>query len=350
MNTQDRVQTVRSAWINRVRDEALRMRRTEVSKCVHIGILIATYADADGSNAFPSGKTLATIAGCTEETVTRAVKVLTGVGLLRRKRRPNQSSMYQLIVPLCGGRLDWDAYLHHYTDTRQARRKRALKAKEIADLVAVDVGEAEVRNPLQNGDRNPFPVGVPEPVPAGGSEDTGNRSGTPTEPVVERVPEPVPAGGDHVLPTSGRDPQPDHDGVSHPPRPPARGGGRGDDDQFRDQAEDGDRLFRRCRCGIPLVRTTKQLCGGCERAVTGPQEDDHTPVQGAFLTSVPSGTGKTAQRAPGAASWPRQDPAAPVRVCGCGREHRNRDPNRHCPDCLHAEQAQDRPARGVSGA
>ncbi|MGI3230593.1 hypothetical protein ACRJ4B_49915 [Streptomyces sp. GTA36] len=223
MSSSEHVQTVRNAWINRVRDEALRMRRPEVSKCAQIGMLIATYADADGSNAFPSGATLGAIAGCTEETVTRCVKVLVAVGLLERKRRPNKSAMYRLIVPM--KRPLWAPHLHLYTDTRQAKRKRELKEKEVAEALAAREAEA-ARNPLQNGIRDPFQNGVAEPVPAGGSEESGTRSGTPSVPVAERVPEPVPAGGDQYIPTFGRDPDSDHNMADHLAQPPKPAGAR----------------------------------------------------------------------------------------------------------------------------
>lgn len=226
MQTSERVQTVRNAWINCVRDEALRMRRPEVSKAVGVGVWIATYADADGSKTFPSTATLAAIAGCSEETVTRCVRLLIAVGLLERKRRPNKTALYQLLVPL--QRPDWDTHLYLYTETRQAKRKRKIKEQEAAELVA----EREGRNPTQNGFRNPFPPGVPEPVPAGGSEEFGTRSGTGAVPVPRRVPEPVPAGGVHVpFPTSGRDPESDHDMADHSPQPQQRAGARGEDEK-----------------------------------------------------------------------------------------------------------------------
>lgn len=258
----DRVQTVRNAWINRVRDEALRMHRPEVSKIFHIGMVIATYADADGSNAFPSTATIAAVAGCTEETVTRCVKVLIAVGLLERKRRPNKSAMYQLLIPL--GRPDWLAHLHLYTDTRQARRKKAEKEKEMAELLAA--ADETSRKPFQDGIRNPFPTGVPEPVPAGGSEEPGTRSGTVSGPVLERVPEPVPAGGYQYPPTSGRDPQPDHDVPELEPQPPVRAGAQGDNEDHQSQPPVEHPAFTRCSgCGLPLLRTNRTTCTGCER-------------------------------------------------------------------------------------
>lgn len=257
MSSSDRVQTVRNAWINRVRDEALRMRRPEVSKCFQIGMIIATYADADGSNAFPASTTIAAIAGCTEETVTRCVKVLTAVGLLDRKRRPNKSAVYQLVLPL--QRPDWAAHLHLYTDTRQARRKKAEKLKEL-----------ETRNPFQNGIRNPFPMGVPEPVPAGVSEPSGTRSRTVPDPVPQRVPEPVPAGGDQYIPTSGRDRFPNHDMPGPVPQPQVVAGEPGQDDSSPHPTADNASSLPRCPdCDIPLLRPGRTTCKACEPATAG---------------------------------------------------------------------------------
>ena len=228
-----RVQSVRTAWTNRMRDEALRMGRPEVSKIVHVGWVVATYADADGSNAFPSAATIAAITGSTKETVARALKVLSAMGLIQRKRRPNQSTTYQLLVPM--QRLDWAPHLHLYTDTRQARRKRAEKEKEVAALLDAQQAAAKDgsdRTALQNGVRTPFPAGVPDSVPAGVSEPAEQRSRTVADSVAERYPDSVPAGGGQSLPTSGRDPHPDHDMAEPGPPPPvgAGAGARGQDD------------------------------------------------------------------------------------------------------------------------
>ncbi|MFC8456458.1 helix-turn-helix domain-containing protein [Streptomyces sp. NPDC057242] len=181
----DHVQSVRNAWINRVRDEALRTRRPEVSKAAHIGILIATYANADGSQAFPSTGTLAAIAGVSEETVTRCVRLLLAAELLVRRRRPNQSSVYQLLIPTA--RIDWNEHLHVWGETRQAKARRKAKADAVAALLAEQEG-----TPSPDAVRNPSPAGVPEPVPGGGL--------------------PIP-------PTCGRDPGPDQTMAAAPPQP-----------------------------------------------------------------------------------------------------------------------------------
>ncbi|MFE6021645.1 hypothetical protein ACFQ6O_34595 [Streptomyces sp. NPDC056441] len=343
MDAPERKQSVRNAWINRLRDEALRMRRTEVSKCVHIGILIGTYADADGTNAFPGGETLAAIAGSTEETVTRCVKVLMAVGLLKRKRRPNQSSVYLLVLPM-GEPVPWEEHLHFYTDTRQARRKKAAKEKGIAELAAkLEASTEDARNPFRDGFRNPFPDGVPETVPAGGSEESGNRSGTGGNTVPQRVPEPVPVGGDHYIPTYGRDPEPDQTWVDHSPQPQERAGEAAEAFEQSAGENQDDQPFGRCEeCGQPLLRPGVKRCSA-HRGTQGrrrPRERRSKAVQAPLMMPVPSGPEEPSQAAPEPFQQPTSDPFAPRRVCGCGREFRDRDPAARCPDCLYAEHAE----------
>ncbi|GGW99627.1 hypothetical protein GCM10010353_14140 [Streptomyces chryseus] len=237
--------------------------------------------------------------------------------------------MYQLMLP--PGRLPWNTHLHLYTDTRQARRKKAEKVRE-----------AEERNPSQNGVRNPSPTGVPEPVPAGGSEESGNRSGTGTDTVPRRVPEPVPAGGDQYPPTYGRDPDTDHDTVAVEPQPQERVGARGDEEQSSPEEKPWGRCANE-ECGVRLLRAASGLCHGCQQKAEGTQQDPQAPVQGAFLTPMPSGfTGSAAAPQAGTQPFkiPAQDPAAPLRVCGCGRQHRAHKPTDRCPDCLWAQQAE----------
>ncbi|MFE5140387.1 helix-turn-helix domain-containing protein [Streptomyces fagopyri] len=222
--TGERVQAPRTAWMNRMRAEVLRMRRLDVAKIVHVGWAIASFADSDGTNCHPGTDTIATIVGSGEETVSRAKKVLKALGVLTEKRRPNDNSEYLLHQPVGAAPLDWEAHLYLYTDTRSARRKKKEKEQELAAHLAKREAElAEQRNPVQNGvrnpvrngdqdSRNPFPPGVPEgpdPVPAGGSEPPsqppGTRSGTGSEPGAERVPEPVPAGGGQRVINKGPD-------------------------------------------------------------------------------------------------------------------------------------------------
>lgn len=171
MSTTDpeRKQAPRTAWINALRGELLRVgkRIPELARVVHVGVWIATYADADGSHSFPGRDTLACLAGCSEETVTRAVKVLMDVGALQRKRRPNASSMYQLVT-LLPGPLPWEEHMHHMTDTRQRKAYAKKKAEAVADVVrkastvAVQDEAAEESDSVRGC--------VPDSVHGGGSE------------------------------------------------------------------------------------------------------------------------------------------------------------------------------------
>lgn len=332
----ERVQSVRNAWINRMRKEALDQKRAEVSACIQIGVWIATYADADGSNAFPSAETLADIVHSTDETVGRAIKVLIAVGLIQRKRRPNLSSMYQLVTPV--GPVNWDEHLHLYTDTRQKRRKAEQKKKAIAELLAKQEEKGRttfhtgVRTAVRNGEEKGSDTVVdrsPDTVSAGVSRESGHRSGTGTDTVLERISYTVPAGGDQYLPTSGRDPLPGPRHVEPVPRPTVRVGARGEDDLS--PAED-ERPGRRCvgpGCRLPLLRPGRKLCYGCEQLAKNAPVQPQGPVQGAFTMAVPTWP----------APQPREDLTAPVRACGCGREYRGQKPGR-CWNCLAAEQGQ----------
>jgi len=172
--------------MNALRDEALRMNRPEISRVVHVGWVIASFTDDDGTNADPKTETIAAIVGCSDETVARAKKVLKALGVLAEKRRPNANSAYRLQFTNLGD-LDWDAHMHLYTDTPQARRKKRIKEQEIAEHVAKREEELTGRRtPSRNGVRNPFPPGVPD-----GEEGSGTRSATGSGPRAERGPDPV---------------------------------------------------------------------------------------------------------------------------------------------------------------
>ncbi|MEW2300241.1 helix-turn-helix domain-containing protein [Streptomyces sp. NPDC006655] len=279
----DRVQSVRNAWTNALRAEVLRVGRRipEVARVATVGMWIATYADADGSNAFPGRDTLATLAGCSQETVTRAVKVLMGVGVLTRKRRPNASAMYQLLLPLGSKGLDWDSHIHHMTDTRQRKAHAKAKAERIAEVTRTASTDA-VENP---GDTTPDSVRgrVPDSVRSGGSEpprpDPDSVRGRPRTASVDAFRTASAAGVYQYSPTSGRDPLPDHTLAGLSPQPPKRAREAVKDESSTGQAGDAAKprdaalaavLAReplaRCadpECGIPLPYGATGLCEGC---------------------------------------------------------------------------------------
>ena len=278
VSTDDRVQSVRNAWTNALRAEVLRVGRRlpEVARVVTVGMWIATYADADGSNAYPGRDTLATLSGCSQETVTRAVKVLTGVGVLARKRRPNASAMYQLLMPLGGG-LDWASHIHHMTETRQ--RKAYAKKKEQAFPGDRTASVDAVRTATT--DR------VPDSVRVGGS---GQRPWTPSEVPDSVHGRPRTASVDAFrtastdAPTSttpNGDPLLDHDMADHSPQPPPRAGEAVEDESSPSQAPlpaaSAEPELRRCTaCRFPIVpdpqRPDRTIHAACGRRATTDHE------------------------------------------------------------------------------
>ncbi|MFE4697254.1 helix-turn-helix domain-containing protein [Streptomyces sp. NPDC056738] len=266
-NDDDRVQSARNAWVNALRAETLRVGRRipEVARVATVGMWIATYADADGSNAFPGRDTLATLSGCSQETVTRAVKVLMGVGLLARRRRPNASSMYQLLMPLGGG-VDWAPHMHHMTDTRQRKAHAKKKAADIAQALG------ESRTASTDAVENPSDSVrgyVPDSVRSGGSElsrqDPDRVHGRPRKASVDAVRTASVAGVYQYTPTSGRDPIPDHTLAGLSPQPQPRAG-----EAVKDESSTGQRsgpgagrsaALAAVRNREPLARCTEPDCG-----------------------------------------------------------------------------------------
>ncbi|MDN3056906.1 hypothetical protein PH213_20595 [Streptomyces sp. SRF1] len=344
-STPEHTQAPRTAWINAMRAEVLRVgkRIPEVARVVAVGVWIATYADADGTNAFPGRETLACLAGCSQETVTRSVKVLVGVGVLQRKRRPNASAMYVLLHPT--GPLPWEEHLHHYTQTRQRKAHARKKAEALARKASMDAV------------RTASTAGVPDSVHDGGSDldarGPDSVHGRPRTASTDAFRTASTAGPYKCPPTYGRDPRIDKERVADSPQPPVRAGARGDEKQSPSRQQPEDKPVKRCigGCGQPLLRADRDRCHGCQKRAEGAPERPQQPVQGAFLMSVPSGTSPARPDAPGAPSWPQQDPAAPLRTCGCGRQYRDRHPGGVCPDCQMAA-AVDHPQHGraVSGA
>ncbi|MEV6565936.1 hypothetical protein [Streptomyces kronopolitis] len=345
MSTTENKQAPRTAWINAMRSEVLRVGKAipEVARVVHVGIWIATYADSDGSNAFPGRDTLSVLAGCSQETVTRAVRVLMGVGALERRRRPNTSTLYQLSpAVLLPGALPWEEHIHHYTDTRQRKAHAKKKAEQAATRTAsMDAIQGEGPDSVR-GRR-------PDSVHGGGSESNGENPdsvhGRPRAASTDAVRTASTAGVYKGPSTSGRDPRRDKERAEHPEQPPQRAAARGEDDSPQQPAEPAVRPCSTCETG-QVVRPERDRCGGCLAVESGrkTRRRRHGPVQGAFLLPLAGGGQGAGQRRSGV-SWPREDPAEAPRTCGCGREYRLRTADR-CPACLVAAE-EERRALGV---
>jgi DNA-binding transcriptional regulator YhcF (GntR family) len=286
LSNDDRVQWVSTAWINALRDEALRVQMPEVARVVGIGVWIATYADKDGSNSFPSRQTLATLAGCSQETITRAVKVLTGVGVLTRKRRPNASAVYQLLMPL-GRRLDWAAHIHHMTETRQRKAYAKKKAAGFAEDRTASM-DAFRKGPDSDDGR------VPDSVRAGGSEPTADTPdsvhGRPRTASTDAFRTASTDAPTKPTPTCGRDPHTDHTMAGLSPQPQQRAGEAAKDESSTGESPAAaaraalaavrDRApLARCTgpdCGMPLPYGATGLCQGCTDYLATTDHGRHT--------------------------------------------------------------------------
>ncbi|MFD6935291.1 helix-turn-helix domain-containing protein [Streptomyces goshikiensis] len=344
-----------------MRAEVLRVgkRIPEVARCGQLGMWIASYADADGSSSFPGRETLACLMGCSEETVTRIVKVLVGVGVIARKRRPNASSVYQLLpLAFLPGGLPWEEHIHHLTETRQRKAHAKKKAEAVAELTRTASMDA-VRTGADAAEPAPDSVRgcVPDSVRGGGSEGVGGDvdsvHGRPRKASTDAVRTASVAGSYKVFPTCGRDPHTDKEPAGLVAQPQPRVGGRVEEGGVPRQVESGPALrpggfevenARCCPCGQRIVRADRELCGGCLR-----RQEAALHVQGAFLVSLTGGGQGVPHSRRERPEWPAEDPASPPRVCGCGRSHRLRDSDR-CPDCVVAAEQQRLETEAVNSA
>jgi DNA-binding transcriptional regulator YhcF (GntR family) len=265
----ERVQSVRNAWINALRDETLRVHNREQARVAHVGQMIATYADADGGNAWPSRETLAVLCGCTTETVTRAVAVLTAVKLLTRKRRPNTPTAYQLLIPT--QRPDWDAHMHLYTDTRQKRDYAKKKAREMEEHLAratfsdvPDSVHGRYPDSVRGGLPDSVHSGVSGQRPRTPSADSDSVHGRPRTASTDAIRTASTAGGTST-PTSGRDPYRDQNLPQLSQQPQVRAGARSENDQAAADPPQTQINFILCAiCDEPMVprpgRTAHRHC------------------------------------------------------------------------------------------
>ncbi|MFD5788646.1 hypothetical protein ACFWH1_18735 [Streptomyces sp. NPDC127037] len=148
-----------------------------------------------------------------------------------------------------------------------------------------------------------------------GPNNPGSTHELPQE-MADVVPQPQERAGEEANSESPREPEGDE---------PAASGGL--------EAAAADPAKKFCACGQRVVRTDRDQCGGCLRRETAAKTP--VPVQGTFLLPLAGGGGQGTSERRERPRWPVQDPAAPLRVCGCGREHRLQD-SAQCPDCVYA--------------
>ncbi|MFD8509646.1 hypothetical protein ACFV27_00670 [Streptomyces antimycoticus] len=151
-----------------------------------------------------------------------------------------------------------------------------------------------------------------------------------------------------------------HDGAEVVPQPEVVGGSASETNELpisedEEQASGGQQQEQpggesggplgRCEvCWIPLVRPGKRCAGHREQQPT-PRGRRSSATRGraiqpplmAPVPDVPDAPSPAAQT-PSRPARETPDPFAPVRICGCGREFRDRDPAARCSACVQAEQ------------
>ncbi|MFH7336641.1 hypothetical protein [Streptomyces sp. KHY 26] len=111
-------------------------------------------------------------------------------------------------------------------------------------------------------------------------------------------------------------------------------------DQPANQHE-GELPYGRCEdCRTPLTRPGRSRCAGCKHLdpVPGQRRRGATSrqrtIQPPLLTAVPPAA-EPAEPARPPFQWKPEDPLAPTRICGCGRDFKSRT-DQTCQDCQFA--------------
>ncbi|UQA95717.1 hypothetical protein [Streptomyces halobius] len=296
---------------------------------------LRTMANASGELRFSGDRKpiriqdLAKAAGCREKDGRRYIDaaIRAGVVGLEGERRRGRSALYFLVITPWP---DWKAADDHLKATARPRKDSADEKS-----TGGSSGHSGLNSKAEeNGPQRPeLPESAKEGERAAAARMGSGHSG--------------PNGSGRCGPNNpGSTHEVSQERVDVVPQPPVRAGARDEEDQSPQPTDDGE-LSRRCTgCGIPLVRFSRTLCHGCKIRPEGTPETTQRPVQGAFLTPVPSRT-EPLPIVPMHVPVIQEDPLAPLRICGCGREYRHRKPGGRCPDCHYAQQEE---AREVSGA
>lgn len=256
-------QSVTSAWVQGLRREVIATGNRDIARVAQVGVWMSTFANADGTSITAGQKTIALLTAMSVESVSRAIKVLVGLGLLRSRRRPNQNTEYILTLPV--GPLEWQKWLPFFTETRQ---KIAHRARKAADLEQVIAKTDTVRGGSPDTVRGGSPNGL--------TEDPDTVRGRGRTPSVDGVRTPSVAGGtmSHLPPvvTSTEN----QDTVAHLPQPQVGGAARERQKIIlRDESGWQAEPTRCTRCGGRMAaRHGYTECAACRRdqaaAGTGP--------------------------------------------------------------------------------
>lgn len=308
----------------------------EMPRYLKGGFLTAMYAcramaSASGRLCFKDGKAIriqdmAKAFGCREQDARRYMEAAIRAGLVyvEGERRRGVATVY--MINAITRYPDWKAAEAYLKGT-------ARRPKE-------DEGPAEgsVHSGTNSDDGGSVHSGTNQFGPQ--RHELGEKVGEEVRSTVDRP------GSVHSGTTGSVHSGPNNPGVSHgvphdmadvvtQPQPVAR-----EDDQTDQPSQPDENLPNgRCEgCRRPLTREGRTHCAGCKHLDPLPGQrrttDRSRPVQRPLMTVVP-----TVLEGPAPAAepfrWKPDDPLAPPRVCGCGREFRSRT-DMSCQDCQFA--------------
>ncbi|MFD9903872.1 hypothetical protein [Streptomyces sp. NPDC059063] len=296
------------------------------------------HAAPSGELVFNSGdrkpiklSVLARSAGCREKDGRRLIEaaVRAGVVAVVGERRRGKATLYRLVVTQWP---DWKAAEDYLRATSRAAGKKIT----VEDEKPETSGHSGPNPQGAEGVQGPAPEGATvAPMTSGHSGPNGSGHSGPNIPCVTH------AGI--------------HDGAEVGTQPEVVGGSAGETNEPSAKGETrpeerppADGALGRCEiCDVRLVRPGRTRCSLHAAKPDGrrkPSAGRRRPVQAPLLMpvpNVPDGPSVPLQ-APSSPS-PAPDPFAAVRICGCGREYRDRQPGGRCPDCIHlAREEADR--------
>jgi len=150
----------RSDWVRTLRRISLEAPTPEAREVCTALLWLSTYANPDGSKILTGIETVRQLAGCSYDRASTLLAVGRELGLLHRRRRPNQTSVHHLTVP--PGPIFWESS-PAYGKLVNSRHKQRHAKDRAARRAAIDPQGAPEQQ--EAGTRTMSAPGVPEPPP-----------------------------------------------------------------------------------------------------------------------------------------------------------------------------------------
>ncbi|WP_030672274.1 hypothetical protein [Streptomyces sp. NRRL B-1347] len=274
---------------------------------------LRSMAASSGQLRFQDGtviriQDLAKAAGCREQDTRRYLEaaIRAGVVVVEGERKRGKPTLYRLVVTPWPS---WGAAADHLKATARPRKE------EPGDGSSGHSGTNQFGPQRHELDREPGGE-----VRATVARPGSGHSGT--------------TGSVHSGPNNPGSNQEDPQEVAEVgPQPQVDGAARTDKTDRSAEA----RPFGRCaECGVPLARPGTTRCSRHRDPAPGQRGRSagrRRPIQAPLLMPVPGAPEEPSATPQAPASRPA-DPFAPIRLCSCGRDYRDRQPGGRCPDCV----------------